>query len=110
MTNTPVTIDLKTAGIPNDASKVIVYAKLESGTVQGQNKSGDLVVSSTTITGVIERRLRYHVYNQESWSFNSENMRIPVTPGMTTSIEAKLDGPSVSGNFGASVQIIGFKR
>ena len=109
MTSTPVTIDLKTAGIPNDASKLIVYAKLESGTVQGQDKSGDLVVSSTTITGVIERGLRYHVYDQGSWSFNSENMRIPVTPGMTKSIEAKLDGPS-GGNFGASVQIIGFKR
>ena len=110
MTDTPITIDLETAGVPKDANTVIVYAKLKSGHVPGHDKSGDLVVSSTTIKGVIERRLIYHVYDQGSWSFNSENMRIPVTPGMTKSIKAKLEGPSIRGNFGASVQIVGFIR
>ena len=110
VTTAPITIDLKTASVPNDAKKVIVYAKVQSGNVPGQDKSGELVVSSTTITGFIERKLSYHVYHQNSWSFNSENMRIPLTPGMTKSIEAKLEGPTISGNFGASVQIVGFTR
>ena len=90
---------------------MIVYATFSSGTCKNHDDSGDLVVSSDTITGLIERKLRYHVYNQGAWSFNSENMNVPITPGITGSIGAKLVGPAViSGNYSASVEIVGYAR
>ena len=95
--------------IPRGAYQVIVYAKIQSGNVQGKDQTGELVVSTSTFNGLIERKLLYHVYPQSSWSFNSENIGLPIEDGYTTEITAELRGPD-GGNFSASVQVIGYFR
>jgi hypothetical protein len=90
---------------------VIVYATFRSWHCSVNECIGDLVVSSATITGLIKRSLAYHISDQAARSYNSENMNLPITPGMTESIEAKLVAPAeLSDDCVAAVQIVGYAR
>lgn len=108
---TPVNIDLDEAGVPPGASTVILYAIVQSGHIDNHDTLGELVVSWKTHHGVLKRRLFYHAHKQGAWSYNSENMIIPLDDMTTRSIEAELDGPPISGDsFKATVQLVSFTR
>ena len=105
---TPFKINLDTAGVPKDASAVIVYAIVQSGYIENAT-SGALVLTWKTHHGTMERRLFYRTYKQDSWSYNSENMTIPVADMTTRCIEAYIDGPPLNGDsFKATVQLVSF--
>ena len=95
-------------GVPEDAYEVIVYAKLRTGNNDGKDEDGELVVSVTIPNGLIERKVFCHLYGQQAWSYNSENITLPVGPGLARQIVAELrtEGNRVVG----SVQIVGYRR
>ena len=95
-------------GVPADAYEVIVYAKLRTGRNKHRNGHGELVVSVTIPNGRIERKLFCFFYQQSAVSYNSENITLPVGPGLARQIVAELrtEGNRVVG----SVQIVGYRK
>ena len=104
-----LTLDLRNEGVPDDAKEIIVYAKLRTGN-NGSTEDGELVVSVTIPNGRIERKLFCYTSPQGSWSYNSENIALPVGqgPGLARQMAAQLNakGNSVFG----SVQIVGYGK
>ena len=47
------------------------------------------------------------VYDQGSWSYNSENIALPVGPGLAREIVAEL---KAAGDTVASIQIVGYRQ
>ncbi len=94
--------------MPADAYEVIVYAKVSTGYNGGKEGDGELVVSVTIPNGRIERKLYCYLYGQQAWSYNSENIALPVGPGLARQIVAELraDGSYVAG----SIQIVGYRK
>ena len=107
--NKSVTINLAKEGVPSDAYRVIVYATIESGHNSRSTNTSELEVSTTTFNGVIKRKLLYKLYDQQAWSYNSENMSLPIAVGHTLDVTALLNGPGGK-NFTASVQIVGYSK
>ena len=107
--NKSVTINLAKEGVPSNAYQVIVYATIESG-YNSRSSLADLEVSTTTLNGVIKRKLFCHVYNQDAWSYNSENISLPVAVGHTLDVIALLNGPGGNDNFSGSVQIVSYSK
>ncbi len=108
--NRPLTLDVKNEGVPEDADEVIVYAKLRTGNNGSTGEDGELVVSVTIPNGRIERKLFCYTYPQSAWSYNSENIALPVGagPGLARQIAAELKAKG-NGVFG-SVQIVGYRK
>jgi hypothetical protein len=104
-------IDVEKEGVPSHASEVIVYAKICSGNVPGKDEDGELVLSVTVPNGKIERRLFCHVYQQEAWAYNSENISLPVEPGApaTGSEGREITAYAQGSGFQASLQIVGYR-
>ena len=100
-------IVLSAEGVPASALEVIVYAKVETGWCSDQDTHGELIVSSTIPNGVIERKVRCYFYQQSAWSYNSENICLPVGGNGPRSITAFLKGPR-SGGISASVTVVGY--
>ncbi len=104
-----LTLDVTNEGVPTDAKEIIVYAKLRTGN-NGSTEDGELVVSVTIPNGRIERKLFCYTYPQSAWSYNSENIALPVGagPGLARQITAVLNakGDNVFG----SVQIVGYGK
>ena len=99
---------MRNEGVPTDAYEVIVYAKLRTGYNPNKDEDGELVVSVTIPNGRIERKLFCHIYPQNAWSYNSENIALPVGTGLARQIVAELraDGSYVAG----SIQIVGYRK
>ena len=100
-------ITLSSEGVPTDAYEVIVYAKVASGYNEGQKRDGELIVSSTIPNGRIERKVFCRFYAQSALSYNSENICLPLGGSGTKTVTASLNGPN-SGNFNASVTVVGY--
>ena len=98
---------MRNDGVPADAYEVIVYAKLRTGWERTWY-DGALVVSVTIPNGRIERKLFCYVYPQTAVSYNSENIALPVGPGLARQIvaELKISGVSAIG----SIQIVGYRK
>lgn len=101
-----ITIDLTNEGIPQDAYQVIVYAKIATGQNQDINQDGVMTVSTNIPNGCIERKVYCSFYPQQAWSWNSENIPLPV--GSQRVVNASLQGPSGTSKVKASVQIVGY--
>lgn len=102
-----MTIALSDEGVPDDAFEVIVYAKVATGHCPGQDEDSELSVSSTIPNGRIERKVFCHFYNQQAWSYNSENISLPVAQRVPRVITAYLKG---FGKSDASVTVVGYRR
>lgn len=104
-------IKLEDENVPEHAYQVVIYAKFKSGYYYGsvdKSGAGEMTVSTTIPNGVIERKLICHVYEQRAWSYNSENITLPVAPNNRfVNVSLKIT-PSPSGNYTASVQIVGY--
>lgn len=66
--------DLSGAGVPGSAKEVLIYITLE--TVFNYNRDNDIEVAVWTTDGELEYKkyLYGHLYQQSTWSYNSENM------------------------------------
>ncbi|XP_068676989.1 uncharacterized protein [Montipora capricornis] len=103
-------IKLEDENVPEHAYQVVIYAKIETGYYDLRDKpgAGEMIVSTTIPNGVIERKLICHVYDQQAWSYNSENITLPVASNnRVVNVSLKL-APSSSGKCKASVQIVGY--
>lgn len=108
VTNTPVKITLKDAGVPGNADKVVVFPMVYTGFLQASNVNYvvvDLLDANNTVTD--RKKLFYFTYLQSAVSYNSENMVFPIQTGVSSAIQAKVDG-FIGPNFGAFVQITGY--
>ena len=98
---------MRNEGVPQNAYEVIVYATVRTGRNIDINSNGELVVSVNIPNGRIERKLFLRVYDQGSWSYNSENIALPVGPGLAREIVAEL---KAAGDPVASIQIVGYRQ
>lgn len=88
--------------VPAHAKEVIIYARVRCGYMR-RSGDGELVVKSEPY----ERKLFFHLYRQNAWSFNSDYFTLPISEDRT--IQAYVRVPSNSaGNFVASVTIVGY--
>lgn len=65
----------------------------------------DLLDAQDSVTDT--NKLYYTTYDQSAWSYNSENMVFPIESGVSSAVQAKLEGGSGT-NFGAYVQVTGY--
>ena len=103
-------INLKAEGVPDQAFQVIVYAKIATGYNSGSDVDGELTVSTTIPNGEIKRKVFCRFYEQSAWSYNSENIPLPLTCGSERLVRVSLQGPSGTKHFNASVQIVGYSK
>ena len=102
-------IYLKLSGddVPEKAYQVILYAYNQTGNhSKPVDDTGHFIFSTKTDNGTIERELFFHVYNQDSWAFNSKNITLPV--GKDRKIAAKVDRAKDYG-IQCKAQIVGYR-
>ena len=87
----------------------MVFAKLLSGNTVNSRLDSLLNVYLQNANGrnQDERGLFYRTFNQVAWSFNSENMVLPINNN-SRAIRAVLDGTFPTANFAATVKIHGY--
>jgi len=71
-------IDLSIEGVPHNAFEVVIFTYTKSGNVGSINEDGQYIFYTSTDNGQIERYLFYHAYRQDAWSYNSENIALPL--------------------------------
>ena len=104
-----LTIQLVGEKVPNQAYQVVIYAILSTGYYNPTDSPGEMTVSTTIPNGVIERKLYCYGYNQSAWSYNSENITLPVGPNSrVVNVSLKLAQPTSGSNYKASVQVVGY--
>lgn len=85
-----------------------MYAYNYSGyNPEGTNTDGFHAFSTSTSHGLIERKLYFCSYSQDAFSYNSENIALPV--GTERVVRAKVDR-STGHHVVCHVKVIGFKR
>ena len=104
-----LTIQLAREKVPDQAYQVVIYAILASGYYDPKDVPGEMTVSTTIPNGVIERKLYCYVYNQSAWSYNSENITLPVAPNSrVVNVSLKVPQPTSGTPYKASVQVVGY--
>ena len=103
-----LTIQLAQDYVPEQAYQVVIYAIFANG-IYKPGAAGEMIVSTTIPNGVIERKLYCFAFEQVAWSYNSENIALPVGPDNRV-VNVTLNLPeSTSGSYYiASVQIVGY--
>lgn len=104
-----LTLQLAQENVPEQAYQVVIYAVFASGSYAPGNAPGEMIVSTTIPNGVIERKLYCYVYDQSAWSYNSENIALPVGPDNRV-VNVKLNVPEFTSgsHYIASVQVVGY--
>ena len=104
-----LTLQLEQENVPEKAYQVVIYAIFASGSYAPGNAPGEMIVSTTIPNGVIERKLYCYVYDQSAWSYNSENISLPVGPDNRV-VNVKLTVPEFTSgsHYIASVQVVGY--
>ena len=101
-----LTIQLAQENVLEQAYQVIIYAIFANGIYK---PAGEIIVSTTIANGVIERKLYCFSFERLAWSYNSENITLPVGPDNRV-VNVTLNLPeSTSGSYYiASVQIVSY--
>ena len=81
-------IDISKDGVPIEAYEVTLYVTISSGDNEDVDRDGHFVFSTSTTNGNFERLVKWHAYPQAAWSFNSENIALPV--GRDRTVRAKI--------------------
>ena len=81
LTNNEQVFSYAANGVPNGATQVLFYVVGEMGTNPGNDQGLDIKLSTVNKkTGAKYTKYFYlHVYPQNAWSFNSENLFFPAT-------------------------------
>ena len=104
-----LTIQLAQENVPEQAYQVVIYAIFANGHYKPGDAPGEMIVSTTIPNGVIERKLYCYVYNQSAWSYNSENITLPVGPGnRVVNVTLNVPGFTPGSHYIASVQVVGY--
>ena len=78
---------------------------------EGKDHDGELTVSTIIPNGEIQRKVFSRYYDQGAWSYNSENIPLPIEPGGERTVWASLTSPSGSvSRVKAIVQIVGYSK
>ena len=92
--------------IPSGSKEVLIYVTVGTG----HNESDTVCEVALTASDYEIKCTKYimaHVYPQNAWSYNSENMWFPTTAD--SSIHVKYTGP-VLAKYHMQVNVIGYKR
>ena len=101
-------IDLSAEGVPQDTYEVIIYPYMKSGNNDHQDADGSFVFSTFAQHGKNERSLFFHIYDQNAWSFNSENITLPLY--REPYVYAKIDRAVNYQGFSGSVKVVGYRK
>ena len=104
---TELNIDLGKEGVPRDAYQVTILAYVKSGYLDSIEDQGFYKFSTQTRNGDIEKSLFFAAYHQQAFSFNSENIDLPVEGNQY--ITARID-KAKSYNIQGFVKVTGYRR
>ena len=101
------TYDLAKAGVPSDAREVLIYATMITGNSEGVDADIEVTVYTTDETGLqYKKYLGGHLYNQNAYTSNTENMFFPIAPGHQM-LYAQYTGPS--SNYNCNLYVTGYR-
>ena len=102
-------IRLANAGVPYNASDIVVLVTVYSGYAvrKGPNSLLNVYLKDVNGNNQDERQLFYYTYSQNAASFNSENMVFPINSN-SKSISAVLTRAFPSSNFAATIKFYGY--
>lgn len=88
---------------------MVVFTFVRTGHL-GQSGDSYVVVDLLDAQGSVTdtNKLYYITYAQSALSYNSENMVFPIESGVSSAVQAKLEGSSGTTNFRAYVQVTGY--
>ncbi len=94
------------ASVPLDAKEVLVYVYARTG---GYNPDADLELRIYTKEGTKEYSYYFfiHGYNQNAWSYNSDNFWLPVTADRKVYVQSV--GTAITGNRAGAIYILGYR-
>ena len=100
-------IDISKEGVPIEAYEVTILAFVESA---GGNThhAGFFHFSTVTAQGEFEAKLYFRAYDQKAWSYNSENIALPVQKERV--VKARISHTSSFEYFGCRVQVVGYRK
>ena len=101
-------IDISKDGVPIEAYEVTLYVSITAGNNGDVDTDGNFVFSTSTTNGIFERRLNWHVYWQSAWSFNSDNIDLPV--GNDRTVRARKSNSDTYRKMTCKAQLIGYRK
>ena len=107
-THSTQTFNLSATGVPSSAKEVFIYITMMTG--YNTCPDSDIEVAVWTSDGNTEYKkyLFGHLYHQTAWSYNSENMSFPLTPGHHT-LNVQYTGPTSIEKYQCHVYVIGYQ-
>ena len=104
-----LTLQLAQENVPEQAYQVVIYATFANGHYKPGNEPGEMIVSTTIPNGIIERKLYCYLYDQSAWSYNSENIALPVgSDNRVVNVTLNLPESTSGSYYIASVQVVGY--
>lgn len=101
------TYDLTKAGVPSDACEVLIYATIITGNSKGVDADIEVTLYTTDETGLqYKKYMGGHLYNQNAYTRNTENMFFPIAPGHQM-LYAQYTGPS--SNYKCNLYVTGYR-
>jgi len=92
--------------VPSTVREVLIYVWVRTG---GKNSDGDSNFKFTINAGSDAPYflLHLHGYNQDAWSYNSDNVWLPMPADRQ--IQVELLGESINGNWSGEIRVIGYR-
>ena len=95
--------------VPSDAKEVLIFATISTGHFSNaEDKVGYMTMWTSNGPLKYEKYLSYHMYPQNAWSTNSDNMFFPVTPNKTLHLSFDTLIPEDGGKF-INVYVTGYR-
>ena len=103
------TLSISGKGVPSEAREILVFVTLATGHNHGTNTNVTLTLWTSDGKQDCKKYLHGCVYDQQAWSYNSENMFFPAPSDMKLRASVAYSGSQGSGNRNCSVYLIGFR-
>jgi hypothetical protein len=107
-TKTPKTLTTyRINQVPKDAKEILVYLWIATGNGNGDSGRTFEVAAQTEKEKHVSICFFAHGYNQNAWSYNSENVWLPMP--FDNELTVQLYGEKFGGNVQSGIEIRGYK-
>ena len=93
--------------VPSNAREVLFYVAGQAGNNNDRDEEVEVVLETTEGAIRYTKYFLMHLYHQNAWSFNSENMWFPATANR--SISVKYPGRPFNPNGSLCIYVIGYR-
>ena len=111
--NTPGTtqeFSFSGTGVPSDAREILVYITLATAHNASTDTDVELTVWTSDGKQDYKKYLYGRAYNQQAWSYNSQNMFFPATSDKKLRVSVAYSNSPGSGNMSSVLYVIGYRE